>query len=76
VQIIILEQAKNRPFLSDGAGNANYNVMFLPTSVDVEVLKQTSNADGSEYSYSGNTFATNPWFATINILITPIANAS
>lgn len=59
----ILEQAKNRPFLSDGPGNANFNVMFLPTSVDVNVLKQTTNPDGSEYSYSGNAFATNPWFA-------------
>jgi len=59
----ILEQAKNRPFLSDGAGNANYNVMFLPTSVDVNVLGKTTNDDGSEYGYSANTFATNPWFA-------------
>lgn len=59
----ILEQAKNRPFLSDGPGNANFNVMFLPTSVDVNVLKQTTNPDGSEYGYSANTFATNPWFA-------------
>jgi len=59
----ILEQAKNRPFLSDGPGNSNYNVTLLPTSVDVNVLKKTTNADGSEYGYSGNTFATNPWFA-------------
>jgi TonB-linked SusC/RagA family outer membrane protein len=59
----ILEQVKNRPFLSDGPGNANFNVMFLPTSVDVNVLKQTTNSDGSEYGYSANTFATNPWFA-------------
>ena len=59
----ILEQARNRPFLSDGPGNANFNVMFLPTSVDVNVLKKTVNADGSEYGYSANTFATNPWFA-------------
>ena len=59
----ILEQAKNRPFLSDGPGNSNFNVMFLPTSVDVNVLERTTNADGSEFGYSGNTFATNPWFA-------------
>ena len=59
----ILEQAKNRPFLSDGPGNANYNVMFLPTSVDVNVLKKATNPDGSEYAYSNNTYATNPWFA-------------
>lgn len=59
----VLEQARNRPFLSDGPGNANFNVMFLPTSVDVNVLKKTTNADGSEYGYSSNIFATNPWFA-------------
>ncbi|MDB4925286.1 SusC/RagA family TonB-linked outer membrane protein [Mucilaginibacter sp.] len=64
----ILEQAHNRPFLSDGAGNSNYNVTLLPTSVDVNVLKKTINADGSEYSYSGNTFATNPWFAANNFI--------
>ena len=59
----ILEQAKNRPFLSDGAGNSSYNVTLLPTSLDVMTLKQTTKADGSEYGYSANTFATNPWFA-------------
>ncbi|MEP6711773.1 MAG: SusC/RagA family TonB-linked outer membrane protein [Ferruginibacter sp.] len=59
----ILEQAKNRPFLSDGAGNANFNVMILPTSVDVNVLKKTTNPDGTEYGYSANTYGTNPWFA-------------
>jgi TonB-linked SusC/RagA family outer membrane protein len=64
----ILEQAKNRPFLSDGPGNSNYNVMFLPSSVDVDVLKKRVNDDGSEYGYSGNTFATNPWFAAYNYI--------
>lgn len=64
----ILEQAKNRPFLSDGAGNSNYNVTLLPTSVDVETLKKTVNADLSEYAYSANTFATNPWFAANNFI--------
>jgi len=38
-------------------------VTLLPTSVDVNTLKKAVNADGSEYGYSGNTFATNPWFA-------------
>ena len=64
----ILEDAKNRPFLSDGPGNANFNVMFLPTSVDVEVLKPGTKPDGSELSYSENTFATNPWFAANNFI--------
>ena len=59
----ILEQAKNRPLLSDPSGNSNYNVMFLPTSVDVNTLKKTTNANGSEFTYSPTVNATNPWFA-------------
>lgn len=34
----IIDNTKNRPMLSDGAGNANY-VVFLPTSIDVNNLK-------------------------------------
>lgn len=59
----ILEQVKNRPFVSDGAGNSSYNVTLLPTSLDVLTLKKAVKADGSEFGYSSNTFATNPWFA-------------
>ena len=59
----ILEQAHNRPFLSDGPGNSNFNVTFLPTSVDVLTLKKAVNADGTEYGYSANAYATNPYFA-------------
>jgi len=59
----ILEQADNRPFLNDGPGNANYNIDLLPTSLDVNTLKKATNADGTEFAYSANTFATNPWFA-------------
>jgi TonB-linked SusC/RagA family outer membrane protein len=60
----ILEQAKNRPMLSDGAGNANYNAMFLPTSININDLKPWTNASGNELQYNtGNNFATNPWFA-------------
>jgi len=59
----ILEQAKNRPFLNDGPGNSNFNVMLLPTTVDVRTLAKATNPDGSEYGYSSNTFATNPYFA-------------
>lgn len=60
----ILEQAKNRPMVSDGAGNANYNVAFLPTSVNVNDLKPWKDANGNEIQYNkGNAYATNPWFA-------------
>ncbi len=59
----ILEQAHNRPFLNDGPGNSNYNLTLLPTTLDVNTLKKATNADGSEFGYSANTYATNPWFA-------------
>lgn len=60
----IMEQAKNRPFVSDGAGNANFNVVFLPTSIDVNSLKPWKTQEGKEILYNnGNPYATNPWFA-------------
>ncbi|WP_428330268.1 SusC/RagA family TonB-linked outer membrane protein [Mucilaginibacter sp.] len=59
----ILEQAHNRPFLNDGPGNSNFNVTLLPTTVDVRTLSKAVNADGSEYGYSANAYATNPYFA-------------
>ena len=60
----ILEQVKNRPMLSDGAGNANYNAIFLPTSININDLKPGKDASGNELQYNkGNSYATNPWFA-------------
>lgn len=61
----ILEQAKNRPILSDGAGNANFNVAFLPTSLDVRTLQPGTKPDGNELTFNtGNVYNTNPYFAT------------
>ena len=60
----ILEQADNRAILADGAGNANFNVSFLPTSLDVRTLKPAVNADRTELQYNtGNPYNTNPYFA-------------
>lgn len=65
----ILEQAKNRPILSDGAGNANFNVAFLPTSLDVRTLRPGTNPNGTELSFnSGNPYNTNPYFAANNFV--------
>lgn len=59
----IMDKAKNRAMLSDGAGNGNYQIMFLPTSLDANTLKPGFNPDGSELTFnSGNVWATNPWF--------------
>ncbi|WP_316830904.1 SusC/RagA family TonB-linked outer membrane protein [Pedobacter aquatilis] len=65
----ILEQANNRPMLSDGAGNANYNAAFLPTSVNIATLQPGKTANGNELSYNtGNPYATNPWFAAYDFI--------
>jgi TonB-linked SusC/RagA family outer membrane protein len=64
----IIEDAKNRPRLSDSPGNANYTVWSLPASIDVETLRGTTdkagaNEDGTELQFNDNVFVTNPWWA-------------
>ncbi len=64
----IIENAKNRPMLSDGAGSANYNAVFLPTSLDIRDLKPWKTDKGSEVPYNtGNSWDTNPWFAAYEV---------
>jgi TonB-linked SusC/RagA family outer membrane protein len=61
-----LDYGKNRPILGDGAGNSNFQVMFLPTSLDVRTLSpgtQGTNAAGNELQFVQNNYATNPYFA-------------
>lgn len=65
----ILEDAKNRPMLSDGAGSANYNAVFLPTSVDIRDLQPWKTETGNEIAYNrGNPWDTNPYFAAYEII--------
>lgn len=59
----INEFAKNRPILSDFPGNSNFNVMFLPTSIDIRTLNPGTTDNGNERRYSNSNFATNPYFA-------------
>ncbi len=64
----IIENAKNRPMLSDGAGSANFNAIFLPTSLDIRDLKPGKDENGKEVAYnSGNPWDTNPWYAASEI---------
>jgi outer membrane receptor protein involved in Fe transport len=70
----VSDNAKNRPILADGAGNANFQAMFLPTSVDINALKPGTKADGSELSFTNNTFATNPWFASYKFINNTVRN--
>ena len=64
----VLEEVNNRPYLSDSPGNPNFGVMFLPTSVDVEMLKPGVTADRSELGYVNDPFTTNPYFAANNFI--------
>lgn len=59
----IVEDTKNRPILNDGPGNSSFQVMFLPTTLDVNTLKPGFQPNGNELSFTNNSYATNPWFA-------------
>ncbi|MET0634638.1 MAG: SusC/RagA family TonB-linked outer membrane protein [Chitinophagaceae bacterium] len=60
----VTDKAKNRAILGDGAGNANFQAMFLPTSLNVETLKPGYDEEGNEILFTNNNYATNPYFAT------------
>lgn len=70
----VSDKAKNRPILADGAGNANFQVMFLPTSLDVNTLKPGTKPNGDELLFTNNTYATNPWFATSKFINNTLRN--
>lgn len=61
----IKEKNKNRPRVSDSPGNANYTLATMPTSLDVETMKNNKyNSDGYEKIWSNNQYVQNPYFAT------------
>jgi TonB-linked SusC/RagA family outer membrane protein len=60
------DDAQNRPILGDGPGNSSYQVLFLPTSLNIKTLSPATggtNAAGNELQFTNNNYATNPWFA-------------
>lgn len=63
----IQDDAIGAPRLSDSPGNANYGIRLFAPNIDVnDMLGEGglgTNADGSEFRTSDNTFSTNPWFA-------------
>lgn len=64
----IMDKARNRPILGDGAGNANFQVMFLPTSLNVTTLSPATKPNGDELLFTNNNYATNPYFAAYNFI--------
>jgi TonB-linked SusC/RagA family outer membrane protein len=61
-----IENVQNRPRLSDAPGNANYTVAVLPGNVDVRFMNPGANEDGTERTYSTNSYSQNPYFAAYN----------
>ncbi|WP_229214956.1 SusC/RagA family TonB-linked outer membrane protein [Dyadobacter bucti] len=61
----IIERNHNRPRVNDSPGNANFAMYVLPTSLDVDVLKESQfDANGNEKVWSDNQYTQNPYFAT------------
>ncbi|HWW40830.1 SusC/RagA family TonB-linked outer membrane protein, partial [Pedobacter sp.] len=58
----LVENSKNKTYLSDSPSNPN-NVQWLTSNVDQHILAPGSNPNGSEMQYTNNTFFTNPYFA-------------
>lgn len=57
------ETGKNRSNLSDGPGNGNYGILFLPPNVNADYLAPGYDAGGNEIQFSADAFTTNPYFA-------------
>jgi TonB-linked SusC/RagA family outer membrane protein len=63
-----IEEAQNRPRLSDSPGNANYIIGVLPPNVPVQPFqgptdKLGADETGGEIDFNDNTFITNPYWA-------------
>ncbi|MGC6421931.1 MAG: SusC/RagA family TonB-linked outer membrane protein [Flavobacteriaceae bacterium] len=63
----ITDDAIGAPRLSDSPGNANFGIRLFAPSIDVnDMLGEGglgTNADGTEFRTSDNTYSQNPWFA-------------
>jgi TonB-linked SusC/RagA family outer membrane protein len=58
------EKNHNRPRVNDSPGNAAFTLDALPTSLGIDVLRQSKyDANGYELAWSDNTFTTNPFYA-------------
>jgi TonB-linked SusC/RagA family outer membrane protein len=63
----IVDDAIGAPRLSDSPGNANFGIRLFAPNIDVDDMRGEgglgTNADGTEFRTSDNTYSQNPWFA-------------
>jgi TonB-linked SusC/RagA family outer membrane protein len=74
-----MQNAKNRPRLSDSPGNANFSVINFPGNIPYDVIKGASGKegaldDGTELRYQGNVFSTNPYWSAYQFYRSDISN--
>ncbi len=74
-----IQDAKNRPRLSDTPGNANFMMIAHPANIPFDVIKGDPNKfgakeDGTELRYQGNVFSTNPYWAAYQFYRRDISN--
>ncbi|MCU0323738.1 MAG: SusC/RagA family TonB-linked outer membrane protein [Spirosomaceae bacterium] len=74
-----MQNALNRPRLSDSPGNANFSVIAMPPTTPYSVIRGTTdkfgaNPDGTELRYQGNVFSTNPYWAAYQFFRSDISN--
>ncbi len=68
-----LEEAKNRPRLSDSPGNANFTIITKAPNISYNDMRGNPNKlgareDGFELQHQGNVFAQNPFWAAYQFL--------
>lgn len=74
-----MQDAKNRPRLSDSPGNANFSVIAMPGNIPYSLIKGATAKEGalpdrSELRYQGNVFSTNPYWAAYQFYRRDISN--
>lgn len=74
-----IQDANNRPRLSDSPGNANFALIAHPANIPFEVIQGDPNKlgaleDGTELRYQGNVFTTNPYWAAHQFFRKDVSN--
>ncbi len=68
----INDDSEGAPRLSDSPGNANFGIRLFAPSIDVNDMLGAgglgTNADGTEFRTSDNTYSQNPWFAAYQFI--------
>ncbi len=57
------QKAHNRPYLSDAIANPGRELIWMPRSVDLSLIEDYKNDDGTMHHYNDGTFRQNPYWS-------------